>query len=207
MNEAELSPEASCVSAFLRPRLKENRSPVSGRVPVRQHLADSPPVAMSPVVGQPLLVSGSFREVRVLEEQLRRPETAIPPTVPVSWVLPPLAKLLGPLLLAHPFSPSHSFQCKGQCVCYSSRRSPSLKKLDSSAPLRPQRYYGIKCLVLGASTKWAIIGHRLRVANFGELRTRELLRIPLPRTRVNKGKGERSNNLLASDRSPKRVPR
>jgi hypothetical protein len=74
------------------------------------------------------------------------------------------------LLLAHPSSPSHSFLCKGQYVRYSSRRSPSLKKLDSSAALRPLRYYGIKRLVLGASTKWAIIGHRLHVANFGELR-------------------------------------
>src|SRR5215210_8906198 len=101
MNEAELSPEVSCVSAFLCPRLKENRSPVSSRVPMRQHLADPPPVAMSPVVGQPLLVTGPFREVRVLQEQLRRPETAIPPTVPISWVLPALAKLLGHLLLAH----------------------------------------------------------------------------------------------------------
>src|SRR5215217_3494521 len=140
MNKAELSPESSCVSAFLRPRLKENRSPVSGRVPVRQHLTDPPPVAMPPVVGQPLLVTGPFREVRVLDEQLRLPETAIPPTVPVSWVLPPVAKLLGPLLLAHLSSPSHSFLCKGQYVCYSSRRSPSLKKLDSSTPLRPLRY-------------------------------------------------------------------
>src|SRR5215211_3216053 len=188
MNEAELSPEVSCVSAFLCPRLKENRSPVSGRVTVRLHLADPTPVAMSPVVGQSLLVSGPFREVRVLEEQLRRPETAIPPTVPVSWVLPPVAKLLGPLLLAHPSSPSPSFLCIGQYVCYSSRRSPSLKKppslkkLDSSAPLRPPRYYGIKRLVLGASPKWAIIGHRLRVATFRELRTCELPRIPLPRT-------------------------
>ena len=125
---------------------------------------------MPPVVGQPLLETGPFREVRVLDEQLRRPETAILPTVPVSWVLPPVAKLLGPLLLAHPSSPSHTFLCKGQYVCYSARRSPSLKKLDSSAPLRPLRYYGIKRLVLGASTKWAIIGHRLRVANFRELR-------------------------------------
>src|ERR687898_260002 len=98
----------ACPSAFLLPRQKENRSPVSGRVPVRQHLADPPPVAMPPVVGQPLLVSGPFREVRVLEEQLRRPETAIPPTVPVSWVLPPVAKLLGYLLLAHPSSLSPS---------------------------------------------------------------------------------------------------
>src|SRR5918993_704553 len=180
MNEAELSPQVSCVSAFLRPRLKENRSPVSGRVPVRQHLADPLPVAMPPVVGQPLLVTSPLREVRVLEEQLPRSETAIPPTVPVSWVLPPLAKLLGHLLLAHPLSPYHSFLCIGQYVCYSSRRSPSLKKppslkkLDSSAPLRPLRYYGIKCLVLGASTKWAIIGHRLRVANFRELRKAEI---------------------------------
>src|SRR5215213_3917666 len=101
MNEAELSPKVSCVSAFLRPRLKENSSHVSGRVPVRQHLAYPPPVAMPPVVGQPLLVSVPLREVRVLEEQLRRPETAIPPTVPVSWVLPPVAKLLAHLLLAH----------------------------------------------------------------------------------------------------------
>src|SRR5918994_3436132 len=116
MNEAELSPEVSCVSAFLLPRLKENRSPVSGRVPVRQHLADPPPVAMPPVVGEPLLVSGPFREVRVLEEQLRRPETAIPPTVPVSWVLPAVLKLLGHLLLAHPSSPSHSFLCIGLTV-------------------------------------------------------------------------------------------
>src|SRR5829696_7623394 len=174
MNEIEQSPQVSCVSAFLRPRLKENRSPVSGRVPVRQHLTDPPPVAMPPVVGQPLLVTGPFREVRVLDEQLRRPETAIPPTVPVSWVLPPVAKLLGPLLLAHLSSPSHSFLCKGQYVCYSSRRSPSLKKLDSSTPLRPLRYYGIKRLVLGASTKWAIIGYRLRVANFRELRFGEV---------------------------------
>jgi hypothetical protein len=186
MNEAELSPQVSCVSAFLRPRLKENRSPVSGRVPVRKHLADPLPVAMPPVVGQPLLVTGPFREVRVLEEQLSRPETAIPPTVPVSWVLPSVAKLLGHLLLAHPSSPSHSFPCIGQCVCYS-RRSPSLKKLDTSAPLRPQRYYGIKRLVLGASTKWAIIGHRLRVANFGELHKGEVQRIHLLGPRVNKG--------------------
>jgi hypothetical protein len=176
------------VSAFLRPRLKENRSPVSGRVPVRQHLADPLPVAMPPVVGQPLLVTGPFREVRVLEEQLRRPETAIPPTVPVSWVLPPVAKLLAHLLLAHPSSPSHSFLCIGQCVCYSSRRSPSLKKLDSSAPLRPLRYYGIKRLVLGASTKWAIIGHPLRVANFLEIPKGEVRRIPIPRTSVNRSK-------------------
>src|SRR5215204_5057794 len=126
-----------------------------------------------------------FREVRVLEEQLSRPETAIPPTVPVSWVLPSVAKLLGHLLLAHPSSPSHSFLCIGQCVCYS-RRSPSLKKLDTSAPLRPQRYYGIKRLVLGASTKWAIIGHRLRVANFGELHKGEVQRIHLLGPRVNK---------------------
>jgi hypothetical protein len=91
------------------------------------------------------------------------------------------------LLLAHPSSPSHSFLCKGQYVRYSSRRSPSLKKLDSSAPVRPLRYYGIKCLVLGASTKWPIIGHRLRVANFLELRHGELRRIPLLRTSVNKG--------------------
>src|SRR5215203_1126435 len=124
---------------------------------------------MPPVVGQPLLVTGPFREVRVLKEQPRRPETAIPPTVPVSRVLPPVAKILGHLLLTHPSPPSHSFLSIGQCVCYSSRHSPSLKKLDSSAPLRPQRYYGIERLVLGASTKWAIIGHRLRVANFREL--------------------------------------
>jgi hypothetical protein len=90
------------------------------------------------------------------------------------------------LLLAHPSSLSLSFLRIGRCVCYSSRRSPSLKKLDSSAPSRPQRYYGIKCSVLGASAKWAIIGHRLRAANFGESRTREVLRVCLLRTWVKK---------------------
>jgi hypothetical protein len=153
----------------------------SGRLPVLQHLADPPPVAMPPIVGQPLLMTVPFREVRVLEEQLRRPETSIPPTVPVSWVLPPLAKLLAHLLLAHPSSLSHSFLCIGRCVCYSSRSSPSLKKRDSSAPPRLQRYYGIKRPVLGASAKWAIIGRRLRVANFSERRTCELRRIRHPR--------------------------
>src|SRR5215218_2652915 len=107
---------------------------------------------MPPVVGQPLLVSGPFREVRVLEEQLRRLETAISPTVPVSWVLPPVAKILGHLLLAHPSSLSPSFLCIGQCACYSSRRSPPLKKLSSSAPLRPQRHQGSKHVVLVASS-------------------------------------------------------
>ena len=129
---------------------------------------------MPPVIGQPLLVTGPFREVRVLEEQLRRSEAAIPPTVPVSWVLPPFAKLLGHLILTQRSSLSRYFLCIGQCVCYYSRRSPSLKKLYTSAPPRPQRYYSIKCPVLGASAKWAIIGHRLRVANFGELRKAEV---------------------------------
>ena len=115
------------------------------------------------------------------------------------WSLAPGSS---PLLLTyptvHPSSLSHSCLCIGQCVCYSSRRSPSLKKLDSSAPLRLQRYYGIKREVLVASTKWAIIGHRLRVANFRELRVCELPRILLPRTRVDKGKKRRAevaNNL------------
>jgi hypothetical protein len=93
------------------------------------------------------------------------------------WSLAP-----GSSVVPFPFLPVH----RSQCVCYSSRRSPSLKKLDSSAPLRPQRYYGIKCLVLGASTKWAIIGHRLRVANFGERRHGEVRRISLARTSVNR---------------------
>jgi hypothetical protein len=99
---------------------------------------------------------------------------------------PPWSLAPGSSLVPFPFLPVHS----SQCVCYSSRRSPSLKKLDSSAPPRPQRYYGIKCLVLGASAKWPIIGHRLRAANFGELRKAEvqLRRISLPRIRVNKGK-------------------
>jgi len=150
------------------------------------HLANPPPFAMPPIVCQSLLVTRPFREVRVLKEQPRRPETAIPPAVPVSWVLPPVAKLLGHLLLAHPSCLSPSFLRRGRCVCYSSRHSPSLKKLDSSAPSRPQRYYGIKRPVLGASAKWAIIGHRLRAANFGESRTREVLRVCLLRTWVKK---------------------
>ena len=149
------------------------------------HLADPPPVAMPPVVRQPLLGTGPFREVRVLEEQLPHPETALPLTLPVSRVLPPVAKLLGHLLLAHPSSLSHSFLCLGQCVCYSSHRSPCLKKLGSSAPLRPKRYYDIKRLVLVASTKWSIIGHRLCIANFQELRHGEVRRINLSRLSEN----------------------
>jgi hypothetical protein len=140
---------------------------------VRQHLADPPPVAMPPVVGQPLLVIGPFREIRVREEQLRRPETAILPTVSVSWVLPPLAKLLDRLLLAHPSSLSPYCPCVGQCVSYTSHRSASLKKRESSAPLRPQRHYGIKRPILGASTEWPILGHRLRAENFEERRWSE----------------------------------
>src|SRR5215204_4091575 len=139
MNEIEQSPQVSCVSAFLRPRLKENRSPVSGRVPVRQHLADPPPVAMPPVVRQPLLGRGPFREVRVVEERLRRPVTSILPTVPVSRVLPPLVELFGRLLLVHPSS------------------SVSDKELGSSAPLRLQRLYDSKRSVLSVSTKRPII--------------------------------------------------
>src|SRR5688500_4336699 len=65
------------------------------------HLANPPPCAMPPIVCQSLLVTGPFRELRILKDQPRRPETAIPPAVPVSWVLPPVAKLLGHLLLAH----------------------------------------------------------------------------------------------------------
>src|SRR5215210_4383286 len=69
------------------------------------------------------------------------------------WSLAPgSSALLLTYPTAHPSSPSPSFLCIGQCVCYSSRRSPSLKKRDSSAPLRPQRHQGSKHVVLVASS-------------------------------------------------------
>ncbi len=52
-------------------------SAVSGRLPVRQPLADPPPVAMAPVVRQPLPMSRPSREVRVRDERPPRFETAI----------------------------------------------------------------------------------------------------------------------------------
>src|SRR5918997_2059291 len=88
---------STCLSG--EQRRKENRRPVSGGVPVRQHLSDPPPVAVAPVVRQPLIVARPSREVRVFEERLRRPETALLPTVPVGRLLPSDDKLPDFLLL------------------------------------------------------------------------------------------------------------
>ena len=69
------------------------------------------------------------------------------------------------------------FLCIGQYVCCSSRRSPSLKKLSSSAPLRPQRHQGSKHVVLVASSIRPIFS-----GTWALLTDSELLRTPSKRS-------------------------
>src|SRR5215203_1414177 len=79
----------------------KNRSPVSGRVPVHQHLADPPPVAVPPIVGEPVREICPHSEAVVVREGLYLPETSILPATPVGRTLAACPHLPGGSFLDH----------------------------------------------------------------------------------------------------------